>query len=158
VTIAIIAFGIALAVVVAACVAAVGGVLWFITRLQAIDDEEMEMKRRCPRHSSCGGYRRQGEIFCHSCYFHLPKELRDRLWARGFPSLSLTIKDCKEFLRLAHSEPCRASEGSDLDIKHTCPDADKYYHQNERHSHDGKTCEDWAHCSVTSDEQKGMQK
>jgi hypothetical protein len=104
VTIAIIAFGIALAVVVAACVAAVGGVLWFITRLQAIDDEEMEMKRRCPRHSSCGGYRRQGEIFCHSCYFHLPKELRDKLWARNMGALGPAIEQCKAYLKMKLEE------------------------------------------------------
>lgn len=52
-------------------------------------------------------------------------------------------------------EPCQASKGSDLGaIKHTCPDADTYYHQNEKHTHDGKPCEDWAHCTQTSDAQK----
>jgi hypothetical protein len=59
--------------------------------------------RACPNYKNCKGIRRAGEIFCHGCYFRLPKELRDRLWARSLDGISLAIKDCKAYLN--PSEP-----------------------------------------------------
>jgi hypothetical protein len=47
---------------------------------------------------------------------------------------------------------CRASSG--FMMNHTCGLHRKRFFQSDEHSHDGKPCVDWAHCSKTSDAQK----
>jgi len=52
------------------------------------------------------------------------------------------------------TKTCRASLGSDLFIQHTCGVEGQAYVQVERHFHDGNPCEDWSHCTRTSDQQR----
>lgn len=40
---------------------------------------------------------------------------------------------------------------------HTCGLDKTLYLQGNPHSHDGVACEDWSHCTITSDEQRAMQ-
>lgn len=48
---------------------------------------------------------------------------------------------------------CKASM-NEIDVTHTCGLSGKVYFQGNPHKHDGSACEDWAHCTRTSDEQR----
>jgi hypothetical protein len=57
-------------------------------------------KRPCPNFNKCKRFRKTGEIFCHECYFRLPKQLRDLLWGRNIKALLPSIEKCMEYLRV----------------------------------------------------------
>lgn len=62
-------------------------------------------KRPCPNHDHCKRYRKAGEIFCHACYFRLPKEYRDLLWARNIKALQPTIDKALKWLKADQETP-----------------------------------------------------
>jgi hypothetical protein len=60
--------------------------------------------RACPNYANCKRTRKLGEIFCHTCYFRLPKEKRDLLWARNLHALAPAIRDCLAYLNPAEQK------------------------------------------------------
>jgi hypothetical protein len=60
--------------------------------------------RPCPNHSYCKRSRRRGEIFCHECYFRLPKEYRDMLWIKDWNALAKVMREALRWLQLDQGE------------------------------------------------------
>lgn len=58
-----------------------------------------------------------------------------------------------------HDSKIAACEASldPIAIPHTCGLEAKMFFQGNPHTHDGRECEDWAHCTRTSDQQRPME-
>lgn len=52
----------------------------------------------CPNKRKCSHNRRNGEIFCHSCYWQLPEKMRGWLYTKDLARLPSIITLCLEEL------------------------------------------------------------